>query len=344
MAQDVYATGDGTTPEEVQFATNELTYAALRWHQLFENANVDARRINLQPLGHQDFALYIETATNLLKKPNMNPVRFTAHVNDLLRAASYKALGVDPTRITDPQVSDDYHQRLVTLLTMGACEYHGSNARFADSIRAHGLDPQVKQYDADEIGHIDGLLRKAGSDLGWAVRDQTRLSTTPDPHHALRHANISPEWFYLFTGGYFQNNPDHAARFHDTARAHVLQQLPHPENLSFAEQQQLLTFFDQYWPKLTTHDHPQLVMVPYFRDPQLLNEQIDLNLQYLRQWGPEKTITDLFNGDCYCGYEHVHDEPIDLTDAEMVELPTAYTISRQIERSLANAAAMEQHR
>ena len=215
MAQHVLATGDGTTPDEVKFATEQLTYAAIRWHQLFENANVDTKPIKMQPLKHSDFMLYMEAATNLLKKPNLTTDTFREAVNDLLRAASFKAFKLSPEQILDPKVSQDYHQRLVALLTMGACEFH------------------------------DGK----------------------QPH--------------------------------------------------------------------------QIAITPYFRDHEQRDTQIAWHLQYLKNWGPEKTIQDLLHGDCYQAYEHVHDEKIDLTDAEIIDLPTAQSISQQIVRSQANALSME---
>lgn len=215
MAQHVLATGDGTTPDEVKFATDQLTYAALRWHQLFENANVDAKQINLQPLKHSDFMLYLEAATNLLKKPQHDGESFRESVNDLLRAASFKAFNLSPEQILDPVVGNDYHQRLVALLTMGACKFHDGN----------------------------------------------------QPH--------------------------------------------------------------------------QIAVTPYFRDPKQRDTQIAWHLQYLKNWGPEKTIQDLLHGDCYQGHVRVHDEKVDLTDAEIIDLPTAQSISQQIVRSQANALSME---
>lgn len=337
-----FGDGDGTTPTEVRFATNQLTYAAIRWHQLYENPNVDTKRLKMRPLGHSDLMLYLENATNLLKKPHMDGEKFREHVNDLLRAASYQALGVDPTQLNDPAVSDDYHQRLVMLLTMGACEFHGFNAYFADSIREHGLDPKVKLYDPDEIAQMDALLRKADARLGLATRDHNKIYTTTNPDVADSHAKCSPGGF-TFSAGNLAVNLPYLNRDYAAARANVLK-LPDADRLTPDDKQQILTFFDKYWQKFATDANPQMVMLPYFRDPELLNTQIDCNLQYLKMWGPEKTINDILHGDCYQCYEHVYDEKIDLRDAEMFALPTAQSISRQITRSLANAQAMESAR
>lgn len=339
MAQHVLSTGDGTTPDEVKFATNQLTYAAIRWHQLFDNPAVDAKRLGMHPLKHSDFMLYMEAATNLLKKANLTEDHFRESVNDLLRAASFKAFGLSPEQALDPAVSGDYHQRLVALLTMGACEFHGCNAYFADSIREHGLNPHTKLYDAAEINGISALLQKAGSNLGLAVRDQNKIYTTTDPHHAIKHAEISPEWFYTLAAGYWQTTPEYRDQYHDAARDSVLQ-LPHAEQLTAAEQQQILDFFDKYWAKFATNEPPKMVIVPYFRDREQLDTQIELNLAYLQKWGPEKTVNELLHGDCYQCYEHVYDEPIDLKDAAIIDLPTAESISQQIVRSQTNAQAM----
>lgn len=223
MAQQVLATGDGTTPDEVKFATEQLTYAALRWHQLFENDWVDAQRINLQPLEHSDFLLYLEAAANVLKKPCLDAAKFREHVNDLVRAASFKAFGLSPEQILQPTVSQDYHQRLVTLLTMAACQF---------------------------------------------------------------------------------------------------------------------TFV----PAKVTAGQPQLLITPYFREPQTLTKQITNQLRNLAKWGPEKTVQTLLHGAYYPLYPTTGTTAVDQRDAEIITLPTAHSISEQINRSLANAQALRGQR
>lgn len=314
MTQDLTQLMPQSIHKDLEHANQQMVYALLRWQQWFENPYVKKEEIKLCEPTLINFRNYCDEILELLKDQDVS----IAQINDVLINHAKKMLAHGP----------DFNDRLVKLITMGACEYHGFNGYFTNSIKRCGLDPQAKFLSKEKIAPIKKILYRVGgkNQLGYIERDQKRIYVSPDPKCAYNYAKISPEWFYLLCAGYTLN--------YKKARERILI-FQGQEKLTANERNTILEFFDEWWEKLITNgylkdNYLKIASMPMFRDKQTLQNRIRFNLKGLQLFGYEKMIDYLMNGDMYSQYEHIYEQPIKPEFMQIINVPSVQTHNQKL--------------
>ena len=177
--------------------------------------------------------------------------------------------------ITDIE-TDDAKEQLVTYFRQNAVEdgyyYHSFNGTFTDSIREHGLDPNIRNWDIDELRKIAAIGQRVGIGrlFGWAfINSEGKISVGNETDNIYPYADSSPEWFaqFIAEGSHIPHKDPRfdkkafAKRDYEAAKqnlellcdtlssrdeADVAAQRAYP-NLTLEERVELLQFFEKHW-------------------------------------------------------------------------------------------------
>lgn len=316
-------------PDTLEYPINHMTYSLLRWQQLFQNPFVDHRRVKMKAPTMVDFRNFVNDSLYLLKtQPDIRSETLKPMIDELLLDAAQKLLLPGP----------DFEKRMVVLLTSGVCEYHGFNAAMTESIKKHGLNPKAKFSDIEQIKIVRDIMTKAGKPMGHAVTDHGKVFVSPDPSVAYLHSFMSPEWFYFFSDGGLMINHPYNRRDHDAARRNLLN-FDGAETLNADEKKIVVDFFEDCWKIFATPLSPKIAVMPMFRKPEDLEDQIGWNLNFLDMWGYEKTVDSLLNSKMYRDYQHIYTEAIGPEFLKIMDIPT----SQQVSQKLTQLRAMSEH-
>lgn len=311
LDQDLTKAMPTAQADDLEDARQKMTYALLRWYQWLENPYVDRAVVDLRPITFEDFDQFRAQALALFQKHRVDFISLSQFDN-LILAFVQKCVAQGPQRA----------ERLAKLVTMAATEYHGFNAIYTDSIKKHGLNPNAKFHQGTDINEIFQIWEKTNEHVDHAEADQNRISVTPDPNVAYRHALISPEWFSTFN---LDIRLDHLA--------HALA----GDRLTNTEKRKVLDFFNHWWDKLATPENPKIAIMPMFRDPKVLQNRINnFSLKFIERWGEKEGLQKLMTGDMYFGYEHIYTEPIPPEQIQIVEIKTNRALSQQLSQIKAN--------
>lgn len=161
--------------------------------------------------------------------------------------------------------------------------YHGFNGAFEDAIREHGLDPQMRHWDNDEVRGIMEICAKAGSPIflgssGIDGEGRTHYSSTP--FITYPYAAASPEWFSEFAGGAYAPGEKSSAflrRDTQAAKDNVAalcdqMQAAKPEDvrarrsyppITVVERDRITAFFTKYWDMFAgSQSQPTVALIP----------------------------------------------------------------------------------
>ncbi len=320
MAEDLQKAAHGNQ-NNIEYLNQEMVCAMLRWQQWFENPYVDHKAIKLRQPTKTDFDHYRQAVLQLLSQCEQHQGVMIPKINELLITNANNLIAPGP----------DFNERLITLITMGACEYHGFNAAFTDSIKQHGLNPQAKFLTQKQLEPIQNILHRIGQKqgLGLTERDQNVVYVTTNPYAAYLHAKTSPEWFYYLCAGYMHD--------YEQSRAHILN-FSGQEKLTPHDRTILVEFFEKWWAKLN-NDKLKIAMMPMFRDKTMLQNRLNFNLRFLHKFGYEKSIKKFLDCDMYFEYEHIYDQPIQPKWLQIIDIPNQATHQQkltQLQNSFAN--------
>ena len=306
LNQDLAQMMPAAKADDWETARQKMTYALLRWHQWLENPYVDRDAVNLRRMTSHDFAAFRSQALALFGKHKVDYISLSQFDN-LVFEFVQNAVAKGPNRA----------ERLAKLATMAATEYHGFNAVYTDSIKKHGLNPNAKFHDGGDINEIFQIWHKTTDHVDHAEADQNRISVTPDPDVAYRHALISPEWFSSFNLSINLDNLGNALA---------------GDRLNSGEKQHVQQFFNYWWDKLATNENPKIAIIPMFRNPEILKNRINFNLKYLERWGEKEGLQKLLTGPMFFDYEHLYTEPIPPELIQIVEIKTNNALSQHLSR------------
>ena len=309
MAQDLVQIMGSTKPDTLEYANKTLTCAILRWQQWFENPYVDSTAIKLQQATDSDFNHYRQDIMHLLTKNLLNETQIQPLINQILLTHAQ--------RLMTP--GSDFQTRMVKLITMGACEYHGFNAAFAESIQRNGLNPSAKFSTEKQFEQINKIFKRVGRPLNMerAKYDQNKVYVTPDPYAAYYYAEISPEWFYFFSNSNNSNFCRYSQQNYQAVRNNLFK-FPGHEKLTIQDNEKITNFFKEWWSKLATPSNAKIAMMPMYRNQTELQNKINFNLKFAEKLGYEK----LLEGQMYTGYEHIYDQPIAPEFLQIIDLPS----------------------
>ncbi|MDB5179087.1 MAG: hypothetical protein JWN01_1030 [Patescibacteria group bacterium] len=150
--------------------------------------------------------------------------------------------------------------------------FHSFNGVFEESIREHGLDPHMRLWDKKELKDISDVCERVGEvhPLGWAhLSSEGTISVGDDADNIYGYAASSPEWFAQFVadshnmGGPGYDIKAYARRDYAAARDNMerwIHELSFRDeaaiaagaysNLSEAESERLMAFFEKHWLEL----------------------------------------------------------------------------------------------
>ena len=317
MAQDLAKAMGTTKAPALEFMNKHLTCAIIRWQQWFENPYVDREVIKLKEPSSLDFANYRNTILRVLTKNLLTPNKLGTLVNQVLLDEAQNLVAPGP----------DFQERMVTLLTMGACEFHGFNGAFTQSIKQNGLNPNTKFTTEKDFAEINKIFKRVGRPLNMerAKEDQDKIYVTPDPHTAYHYAETSPEWFYFFCNANVSNYFDYANRNYEPVLENLLK-FPGHEKLTIQDSEKIVNFFNHWWAKLTSPDSKKIAIMPMFRNKTELQNKIKFNLQFVQKLGLGK----LLEGSMYAGHEHVYTQPIAPEFLQIIDIPSTETHTQRL--------------
>jgi hypothetical protein len=182
---------------------------------------------------------------------------FSSHTEDgfkLLRKYIAKKLGLEETESSDARFKIcDYFKR--NYMDEGKI-FHSFNAVFQDEIEEHGLDPDRRIWDQNELTEIDGIFKKYGRDaMGYSQIDCIgKLSVTENTRYTYLYALASPEWFDIFTSvhdGNAASNP-FQDRNYEEAKHNVEKKLSNCHGITEGERRKVMEFFERHWNMLAS--------------------------------------------------------------------------------------------
>ncbi len=163
--------------------------------------------------------------------------------------------------------------------------FHGFNGAFEQLIRTHGLDPEMRTWNWDDLNHVRDIFTKAGwrMALGWSIYDKGKFSIADEAKNMYRYAVASPEWFAQFVAeGYHVPNEepydkkafyrrDYAAAKKNVELAcdalmsrseeDIRQGKTYP-NITQGEREDIMKFFEKYWQLLGSESSkPKLALI-----------------------------------------------------------------------------------
>jgi hypothetical protein len=202
--------------------------------------------------------------TSLLDSEDMNGLLMKKE--QMLKQAIIEALNIEESAVEEPNnISAIYHYIYNAYIKNGYY-FHSFNGVFEESIRTEGLSKDTRFWDWNDVDRIQEICSKAGYPLvcGWSkLNSKGKISLGDDPNNIYRYANTSPEWFVQFVahGFHIQNKPPYDKKaFYKKDYAAARQNIErwcdrmesHPETpINSDERQEILNFFDKYWPVFT---------------------------------------------------------------------------------------------
>lgn len=310
MAQDLNQIAD-CKPNNLEYLNQEMTCAMLRWKQWFENTYVDYEQTKQRPATQQDFNQFRLGMLQILSDEKIDEAAIIPKIDQLLlnTAQSFLVPG------------NDYKQRLATLMTMGACEYHGFNSYFTDSIKQHGLDSRYQNN--PHLEPIYKIFKRVGADtqLGRFKNDQ-KIYVTPNPRVAYLHSKVTPKWFSYLNDKVCQ---PYVNQDYDEALNNLFK-FNGSKKLTANEISTITTFFNQWWKKLVTPNRQKIAIMPYYRDPKILQSKIKINQAYIEKFGAER----LLHGPMYYTYENVYNQPIKPEWLQIIDIPNQITHQQKL--------------
>ncbi len=303
MSKELTQIVESNTPGNLEYANQEMICALLRWHQWFENPAIDRDAVKLRPITKADFDTFCQSVLMILGEKNASEAVIRTKIDKLL---------LDTVQdMVEP--GDDKNQRLATLMTMGACEYHGFNGYFVDSVKKHGLDSRYQNN--PQIEPIYRIFQRVGCPTSMArFKNDQLIYVSPNPHIAYIHAKIAPKWFSYFNE---KNTSEYVNQDYQNAHKKLFD-FPGHEKLTNEETLRISTFFDQWWKRLAQPDSRKIAVMPMFRDKKTLQEKINMNALYIEKFGLEK----LYHGSMYHKYENVYAQPIKPELIQIIDLPS----------------------
>ena len=152
----------------------------------------------------------------------------------------------------------------------------------------------------------------ANTQIGRFKNDQ-KIYVTPNPRIAYLHSKITPKWFCYFNDkscqAYINADYDQAVKnlfsFHGQ------------DKLTTSERITINNFFNLWWKNLATSDRQKIAVMPFYRDPKILQSKIAINRLYLEKFGAEK----LLHGPMYLTYENIYNQPIKPEWLQIIDIP-----------------------
>lgn len=311
MSQDLNQITNIEQTSNLEFFNQEIICAMLRWQQWFENPFVDHKMVKMQPITKDVFNQYRQAVLAILQQKDIDEASLRPLMDQLLlnQAQTLLASG------------DDYNQRLATLMTMGACEYHGFNSYFTTSIQTHGLDSRFQNN--PHIEPIYRIFKRVGADTQVArFKNDQQIYVTPNPRVAYLHSKITPKWFCYFND---KTCPAYINHDYDAAQKNLFNFNGH-EKLTNEERTTITTFYNQWWHRLVTPNNQKIAVMPMFRDPKVLQSKIKFNQIYLEKMGAEA----LLKGTMYLTYENIYQQPIAPELIHIIDLPNQITHTQKL--------------
>lgn len=199
---------------------------------------------------------------------NFSGILGNARVTQLLVDSIAKKLGLNniETDNAKTQIFDYYIENH----ELNGVYYHGFNGAFESAILTNGLTTNERFWnwkDLDEIRKI-GEINGKGMLLGWAnINSEGKISFSEVAKNSYRYALASPEWFAQFVseGFHIPSNPIQKNAYYrgdyEQARINIeqlcikmqsskledIQNKKVSPNISDAEKQKILDFFEKYW-------------------------------------------------------------------------------------------------
>ena len=213
--------------------------------------------------------------------------------------------------------------------------YHAFNSAFLDSMKTHGINPQTKFTEQQEINMIDSIFKKYHIDMifGWQkLNCEERVSYSMDPSVSYYYGINSPEWFSQFTGQGFPFNPcddyDKSAFVkgdYDHAKQNLLK-IMDKNHFTPQDQDIVIRFFDKQW-MLYANQSPMLAVVPnpagdnsnYWLDALLQDQSLRDNVDEMMNF----CLSD-YRVDCRS------EQPIDTSQAVFIRLPRYYELVKRV--------------
>lgn len=237
--------------------------------------------------------------------------------------------------LNNPDVSwktqSDLNRDVYINILKSACKYHAFNSAFEEGIRQHGINPNTKPFDEDEIISISNLLTSYGCplSLGCSSRSKSRVYYSTTPTFSPGYGETSPEWFNLFCNGHLETKNHDAAKNHITSKCDAVK-------MSEEDKKIVLDFFEKHWNKFAINTIPKVAIIP----SGVSDESIKQDLAFAEAEGGYNTellwmsINNSTNAET--------DETIDVSQAEIVSMPEINELVRTFNREYRLQQASQQ--
>lgn len=320
-------------PEHGDLLIEYIIGIAIKYSVLFRNKN------HLTTYGLSQF---LQKVTNKIANTDLKSLydiksnyRLQHDITHLFVEELLKKASLTEEELNNPLYKEALCTYIIKNLKGQEYMYHAFNSTFLDSIKEHGINPQAKFTEQQEINMIDAIFKKYNINMifGWQkLNCESKVSYSMDPSVSYYYGINSPEWFAQFTGQGFAFNPpkdyDKAAFVngnYDHAKQNLLKLM---ENNHFTKQDQdiVISFFEKQW-NIYANKSPILAMIP---DP-----AGDDSNYWLNELLQDKSLSDSVDemmGFCLSDYRiDCHSEqPIDTSQALFIRLPIYHELIKRI--------------
>ena len=322
--KDIFASNDSNTNVEVlgYLVGKSLSYAALLEDQ-DNQQNID---------GIKSFIYSISSAI-ADNKPSLNNLDSNLSLNDyayfLMRVDVVSKIITDYT-MSDEDITMEVNKYVFKRMQGNDFKYHAFNSANEESIREHGINPNMLSAPQADIDRINSIFENYGINnlFGWQkINCEKKVSYSMDPTVSYHYGVASPEWFSQFTGGatcfssednkynrtaYYEGN-------YELARNNLIM-LMEEKNFKVEDINETLEFFDENWKKYV-NKNPIVAIIKEPIDPELtkniFKKIVLTDDQYIKNEGAifNSFMTTPFGVDMHS------DEPISTKNATFIMLP-----------------------
>ena len=280
----------------------------------------------------------------LVKKISINPNDKVNYANDgLLKFVEelsfsllLENLNFSLKQLKNNDVQDFLCRYIINNIRLNKYIYHSFNSIAFDSIKKHGVNPNVKLTEQGDIDKINAIFVKHGINMifGWQKLDcEGKVSFSLSPSVSFSYASYSPEWFSQFCGGSnaFSRLKDRceysfAKRDYEGSKGN-LYSLMKENNFSVDEIQMVLDFFDENWNKYANGKGMLAVIVDK-------DSSYDADFLYKRYRSLGYSVEEIFGFSC-CDKEIdlSTKETLDVSDAKFIFLPSYGSLFNKLANS-----------
>lgn len=300
---------------------------AIKYSNLFLN-NFDEKKLN-------NFISNITTFYATMEKPN--EITLSDYVKDIFYNDFLSYLKTNKNSFD--KLTDEYKKKAYEIITksLGCNQYHSFNSNFLNSIKKHGINPNNKPYDQEDINKLFEIFSKTHTSheiLGFSkINCENQIFYAMTPDNAFYYGISSPEWFNYFTGGAEYANDKKNPKYvkdaflnndYDGAKNNI-ELYMEEKQINPDDKKIVMEIFEKYWEKYS-NSNPVLAQIPF--DNERTKKELNVNSTSFISMGLD--LKNVFDVLFSIGIDIPSSQTVDVSNATFIKMPTLQEVTQKM--------------